>query len=388
MPVRVTAAQRRARLAVRHLQRRATVDEVLSSHVALHSSDPASPFLAAWARIDGFGVGDLEAALYERRSLWRLHAMRRTLFVVRRADAEVFHAAVGAAVAAKERARLARWMGQDASERTVKRRLARGEDAILAALSDGHSHSTKDLSASLPELAGDVAIGSGRWAGRTPLAGKLLSLLAMELKIVRARPAGSWRSSQYQWVETGAWFGEKPAAVDEAEGRNRLLARYLANYGPVTALDIRWWTGWGVRQTEAAVKEIEAQPVDLEGEEGWVAAGDTTFRARARRSVTLLPGLDQTPMGWKNRSWFVGDHGRELFDRNGNIGPTVWIAGRIVGGWGQRPDGRVVTRLLEPVTDAARRAVDRRAGELSEWLDGTVVTPRFPTPLQRQLGAG
>ena len=52
--------------------------------------------------------------------------------------------------------------------------------------------------------------------------------------------------------------------------------------------------------------------------------------------VALLPGLDSTVMGWKERAWFLGGHQHALFDVNGNAGPTVWCNGRIVGGWAHR----------------------------------------------------
>ena len=81
--------------------------------------------------------------------------------------------------------------------------------------------------------------------------------------------------------------------------------------------------------------------------------------ARPRRWVALLPGLDPTVMGWKERDWYLGPHAARLFDRNGNAGPTVWSDGRVVGGWGQRRDGVVEAELLEPVDDTASRAVAR-----------------------------
>ena len=74
-------------------------------------------------------------------------------------------------------------------------------------------------------------------------------------------------------------------------------------------------------------------------------------------------------MGWVARDWYLGPHGPTLFDRSGNPGPTVWVDGRVVGGWAQRgSDGRVVYRLLEKVSAAERRAIERRADELTEWL--------------------
>jgi hypothetical protein len=74
-----------------------------------------------------------------------------------------------------------------------------------------------------------------------------------------------------------------------------------------------------------------------------------------------------------------------LFDRAGNAGPTVWWDGRIVGGWTQRADGEIVWRALEDVGRDGQRAVEGQIERLQVWLDGTVVLPRFPTPLFQEL---
>lgn len=58
-------------------------------------------------------------------------------------------------------------------------------------------------------------------------------------------------------------------------------------------------------------------------------------------------GIAPTVMGWKERGWFLGKHGSELFDRNGNAGPTVWANGRVVGGWTQTANGEIRVELLE-----------------------------------------
>jgi hypothetical protein len=90
-------------------------------------------------------------------------------------------------------------------------------------------------------------------------------------------------------------------------------------------------------------------------------------------------------MGWRDRGWFLGAHAPALFDRSGNIGPTVWWDGRVVGGWAQRPDGEIVFRLLEDAGSAAATAIAAEAESLQAWLGATRVTPRFRTPLEREL---
>jgi hypothetical protein len=90
-------------------------------------------------------------------------------------------------------------------------------------------------------------------------------------------------------------------------------------------------------------------------------------------------------MGWKERDWFLGGHQNVLFDVNGNAGPTVWVDGRVVGGWAQRQDGVVAYELLEEVSTSAMRSIEATRERLQEWLSTVVVTPRFRSPMDRSL---
>lgn len=72
-----------------------------------------------------------------------------------------------------------------------------------------------------------------------------------------------------------------------------------------------------------------------------------------------------------------------LFDRNGNIGPTVWWHGRIVGA-AQHADGHINTAFLADRDAAAHSAVAAEADRLSAFLAATRVTPCYRTPLERR----
>ena len=93
-------AERRGRLARRHaLAPQCRVADALAAARAmtvLHATEPATPYLSLFARIDSFTRADLEDALFGPRSLVKQLAMRRTLFVVPR---ELLPAAVSSASA-------------------------------------------------------------------------------------------------------------------------------------------------------------------------------------------------------------------------------------------------------------------------------------------------
>jgi hypothetical protein len=402
MPTRrFSDIERRARLVRRHHLGRTAADitTAVRDMVVFHSSDPVSPYLGAWARVPGFATDDLHDALVEGRTLWRLHAMRRTLFVAASDEAAMLEAAAARDIARKERKRFDGWL-TDAlgSGKRVEGWLDRVRSCVLDVLAGGEEYRTGDLKEAVPDLRTEITVGSGKWATRTAVASRVLFLLAMEGSIVRTRAAGSWRSSQYAWAATDGWLGEPPARLEPEAARARLVRRYLEAFGPATELDVRWWTGWTAARARAALRAVGAVAVELEtsgsGEsQGFVlpdyaegdAEHDEASAADLATSAAFLPGLDPTPMGWKQRAWYLGDHAEQVFDRNGNVGPTIWVGGRIVGGWAQRPDGAVVLRLLEKVGADAESRVRDEAAALTAWLDGEVVTPRFRTPLEREL---
>jgi Winged helix DNA-binding domain len=93
-------------------------------------------------------------------------------------------------------------------------------------------------------------------------------------------------------------------------------------------------------------------------------------------------------MGWKQRDFHLDPaHGPLLFDRNGNGGPTIWVDGRIVGGWVQRADGTIALRVLEDIGAERLAEVERAAHELERLLGEVRFTTRFPAPLQAELRA-
>lgn len=45
-------------------------------------------------------------------------------------------------------------------------------------------------------------------------------------------------------------------------------------------------------------------------------------------------------MGWKHRDWFLAIPRHHVFDNRGNIGPTLWWDGKIIGSWTITSTGR------------------------------------------------
>ena len=75
--------------------------------VALHGTDPATVYLSIRARTGNeVSPAHIEEALYERRELIRMLAMRRTVFVVPAESVPVVQASTSDKVASDQRTRL------------------------------------------------------------------------------------------------------------------------------------------------------------------------------------------------------------------------------------------------------------------------------------------
>jgi len=389
---RVGVEERRARLGLRHhLAAAARVDsavEAADGVVALHGTDPASVFLAAWARMRSAEVATIERTLYEDRALVRILGMRRTMFVVSVELAPIVQASCAHAIAVKQRRLLLQHLDQAAIADEPASWLKEVEESTVAALAARGESLAAELYEHEPRLQEQLLVAPGKpYEARQAVATRILFLLAAEGRIIRGRPRGSWISGQFRWAPIEAWL---PGGLPEwpvETARVELVRRWLAAFGPGTAADLKWWTGWTAGELKRALAGVGPAEVDLDGATGLVLADDLELVAAAEPWVALLPALDPTVMGWTARGWFLGGHGPTLFDRNGNAGPTVWWDGRVVGGWAQRRDGEIAFRLLEDVGAEAAAAVGAAAERLGAWLGKVRVTSRFRTPLERELTA-
>jgi hypothetical protein len=379
--------ERRARIARRHaLAPTARVADPLSvvrALTVLHATEAATVYLSLLARVDGLTVPDVDRALYEDRSLVKQLAMRRTLFVFPRDLLPAAWGSASARVADQERRRAAKDAELGGLAEDGEAWVKEAREAVLGRLSDGSSLSAATLREELPELDGKVLLGSGKWAAEVSLAPRVLGILGAEGLIVRGRNDGHWRVSRPAWTLMSGWLGEQLEPLDPHEGYAELVRRWLRTFGPGTETDIVWWLGATKTAVRRALGDVGAVEVSLDGgETGWVLADDREPVDPEPPWAALLPVLDPTTMGWKQRDFYLdADHTPYLFDTNGNAGSTAWWNGRIVGCWVQDEDGVVQVVLREDPGAEARSALDVEAERLTAFLDGVRVNSVY-TSLQ------
>lgn len=394
--LRATDDHRRARIARRHGlapdHRLGTIGAATSAMTALHSTEPTTPYLSLHARVGSLTVGDVSSAIYGERSLVRVMAMRRTLWIVERDLVAAVAGSAGRRVAdaqrrgtVKEAAELSERLGPDWIETSSAR--------IIECLT-GRELSSRQLREELPDIGGTFTAAPGtKWSAEVPIMTRLLVILSASGEIVRASNDGHWRISKPLWTSMSSWLGEPVAPTSVDEGYAEIVRRLLWTFGPVTEDDLVWWLGGTKGAVRAGLASASALEVSLDdGSTGWVLPDDTAdLEAPAATDpwVALLPTLDPTTMGWRDRAFYLDPvHTPYLFDRAGNGGSTVWVDGRIVGCWVQDADERVRPILLEAISGDARRLLDIEVARLDEFLGGEHITNVFASPQMKHQPLG
>jgi hypothetical protein len=135
---------------------------------------------------------------------------------------------------------------------------------------------------------------------------------------------------------------DPPPAVDADEALATLGRRYLAGYGPATALDLATWSGQTRTQARRALEL--AGPLDRDGD--LVALEGTLDTVPPDPpGCALLGAFDTVLLGWSGRELLVGEHGHHVLPGGGMLRPAVLSGERVVGTW--RLHGSGARRRLE-----------------------------------------
>ena len=347
----------------------------------LHSTEPATVHLSLRARVDGLTVADVDRALYADRTLVKQLAMRRTLFVFPRDLLPAAWGSASARVAAALSTRLAKEVETAGIADDGAAWLEDAKAGVLDVLAGGRAMTAQEIRGQVPVLEARLDLAPGKkYAANVSIAPRVLTQLGVEGTLVRGENAGHWRLSKPRWALMADWLGDVPTPAKADEGYAELVGRWLWSFGPGTEDDLVWWLGATKGAVRSALAALGAVEVSLDGGgTGWLLPDDDEPVEGVEPWAALLPVLDPTVMGWKQRDFYLGPHAPQLFDSNGNAGTTAWWDGRIVGCWVQDDAGVVEVRLLEKLPRKAVTALAAEAERLTAWLDGVRVGTVYPS---------
>jgi len=311
--LRISAEGRRARLAERHrlLPRIRTDDlpQIANDLVALHSSDPVTVFLSAMARMVHPSIEAVEKSLYIDRSLIRHHGMRRTLWVATPPVVRLMHAAATRDLLAPERRRTCQLLARSGVE-DPERWLAEAEKLVLTDLREYGPSTAREIGQRSEALRQRLHLAPGKaYAAVQSAHTRVLYILGFDGKMLRGQPS-NWINGAYRYVDAESWLPGGLGDLDPRQASAELAGRWLQRFGPATTADLQWWMGWTMKRTKQALADCGAVEVELDAAAGWLAANDPPV-GPIEPWVAVLPGLDPTIMGWKQRDWYLPTAGQK-----------------------------------------------------------------------------
>ena len=306
--LRATDDHRRARIARRHGlhpdHRYDTIEATTAGMTALHATEVSTPYLSLHARMVDLTPDDVDAALYDDRSIVRTMAMRRTLWIVTRDLLPAVSGSAGRRVADEQRRLLAKEVADLEAEHGADW-IADATRRVVDTLT-GRELSARQLREALPDLGGTYTAAPGtKWSTEVPMMNRLLTMLTASGDVVRGHNDGPWRRSRPLWTSMAGWLGEDLEPTTSEAGYEALVGRLLWTFGPATEDDLVWWLGSTKGAVRTALAAVEALGVTLDdGATGWVLPDDTAdleAPPAIEPWVALLPTLDPTTMGWRGR---------------------------------------------------------------------------------------
>ncbi len=314
---------------------------------ALQAQEPASPYIALWARIRGFDPAALDDA-FASQAIVKAQLMRITLHAVASADYPIFHEAMQSTLRAArlhDRRFRSEGVSIDETEALVPGLLA--FTATPRTNAEVESWITERFGEPKPRIW---------WA------------LRQYGPFVHATTGRPW-SFGPRPAYVGAHVQERPGA--EAASVRHLVLRYLAGFGPATLQDIAAFSTIYRPPIRQALDELGDTLERHEGPDG-ARLYDVPDGPRPSEDspapARLLPMWDLTMLAYVDRGRIIPPAYRASITRsNGDVLPTLLVDGWVVGVW--RPvEGGIEATAFHPLPDDAWEALASEARALTALL--------------------
>jgi hypothetical protein len=316
----------------------ASIPKVLERMGTLQAQYAPSMYVGLWSRMEAFERARLDRALERRRGAQGT-LMRATIHLVSKAD--YWPIAIGIRRSRREawvdgRARL----GYSAKQVSAAARKLRGR------LGEG-TMSRKEIH----ELLGsDSVITNG---------------VNMWLDLVRVPPSGTWerrRADLYAAAEE--WLGPPPSKLDEDDGIELLVRRYLGGFGPSTLDELANWAGVLPKRVAPVLERLELRRFAAEdGAELLDLPRLLLPDPETPVPVRFLPTWDASLLVHARRTGILPEaHRPKVFNtKTPQSVPTFLVDGRVAGTW-RYEKGNVRTKPFGKLDARAKREL-REEGE-------------------------
>jgi hypothetical protein len=341
--------------------------EVAGLLCGAHAQVLSAAELSIGRRIAGGVRTDVRRALWEERSLVKTFGPRGTIHLLPTADLPMWTGALSA-------------LPSSVPTHPEGVRFTPGQaDEVIGAI----GAALADAELTVDELTEAIADRTGPWAvertmeafqSRWPRWRQLTSTAAHRGMLC----FGTDRGRKVTYTNPHRWLpGFQPTGGDTA--LRTLVTRYLHAYGPASPQHFAKWLNIPPRYAAQLFGTLadELEYVELDGQPGWVLAGDTGTPTRPHHGVRLLPYFDAYVVAGQPRQLlYPGAAATRALTPAGQAGnyPVLLVDGVVGGVWHQRRSGRKLIITIEPLrelTARKRRQLDDEASLVAAVMETT-----------------
>lgn len=320
---------------------------------------------ALWARTDGLTQAEVQAALWETRTLVKTWAMRATLHLLS-ADELPLYAAARNAHAGRNWVNYFEFFG------------------ITAAQAEAFLDAVPQVLGSEPLTRQQLATAVGEHLGAPDLAQKLLGSSWGSLW----KPS-AWRGDlcfgpnqgrNVTFVRPAAWLGQW-TELEPFPALQEIARRYIRTYGPTTPKRFGLWWGAGITQGRKVFQSIETelQAVEVEGWQAFVlrqsleAIQTIPANLTTPETVRLLPLFDTYVMDLNRdvEAFLPQQYRRLVYRPQGWISAVLLVGGAVRGVWeikSSRKKATIKVRPFRTLASSSRTGVEAEAERLAVFL--------------------
>ncbi len=341
----------------------ATVAEAVAHLGAVQAQEFDEVKWSLAERVRGCTVGDVEDA-FARGEILRTHVLRPTWHFVGAADVRWMLELTAPRVHQANRYYY-RQVGMDEGV------VARSQQAIAAALTDGEPRTRRELG----EALSDAGIEDAR--------GVRLAHLMMYAELEGLVASGPRRGKQHTYMLLSDRAPDA-LALSGDEALAELTRRYFTSHGPATVRDFSWWSGLTVGQVREGLELVGDELVSESDDDGtpWYSAPTPALDGGAT-GCHLIPMYDELGVAYKDQRMVL----RAQPPHEGLLERPVLIDGECVGSWKRTVAGARLTLTVTLFTElkgAERSAVEAAAERFGAELE--VVAAHGSTPKKSSAG--
>ena len=327
----------------------------------LQAQEPASPYLALLARVEGLDAADVTAAL-SRHDIVKAALHRSTLHIVSSEDYR-------SSMAALLHVTRTRWMHEQRGLPVHRSMGSLAAESLAFAAVPRTNVEMRDHAGTL----GEPVPANELW--------RRIRRFGPFLQVPTEDPWGFGRRPVH--IAASAWVSRTES--DEQASLEATVRSHLRGCGPSRVVDISQWSGLAIGKIRAGLERINGlvRHEDEFGRELFDLSGAPLPDADTPAPPRLLPMWDETLLAYRDRTRMLPEaYRKQVIVKAGDVLPTFTVDGQVAGLWWAEPASETRTSIaLEPFEPIPASVVDELRDEAARLAD--FVAPREPDVYSR-----